>query len=138
MRRKKKPLTKSQAQVAHAKRRALERYDLHLTTADYRDMCRVILSGRAQDIEFIVRRSCRLSLHRIRWKGQSFIVGYDSARKNITTFLTPVQAENNVRRTLELRAAGGQAAALESQEDEGDEFSKDDEAINKIVRHAFA
>ena len=62
----KRRCTKSDVQRLHAKRRALERFDIFLSDEEYRDLATSIRRGKA---EFVKKQSNRVSLHRVRLSG---------------------------------------------------------------------
>lgn len=77
-------ITKAEAQVIHAKRRAFERYGVQLNRKTYHAMVRMIQSGKAL---FIRRRSNRVSLFYLVYQERAFKVVHDSKRHRIVTFL---------------------------------------------------
>jgi len=76
--------TKRQAEAAHAKRRALQRFGLTLNSDQLQALSRMIRAGRSECIE---RESNRVSVHRLEWQGCVVVVVYDRLRKQIVTFL---------------------------------------------------
>ena len=62
----KRRCTKSDGQRLHAKRRALERFDIFLFDEEYRDLATSIRRGKA---EFVKKQSNRVSLHRVKLSG---------------------------------------------------------------------
>lgn len=67
----------------HARRRALQRYDLHLEMPDYLAMVKVIQQGKAMLL-------FRESNARSHWLIEDrYIAVYDNTRKGISTFLPP-------------------------------------------------
>lgn len=80
---------KAKAQRAHAFRRARERFDLHLTQNDHAQIVRAIQGGKAK---FVERQSHRVTLWDINYSGEDLRVVYDSQRKELVTFLFPVEA----------------------------------------------
>ncbi len=83
-------MTKKHAQRQHAKRRAEERFGLHLNRDDYRDMVRLVRSGGGK---FVGRESLRLSHWEITWprgpEGVLMHAVYDSKRGTIVTVMPP-------------------------------------------------
>lgn len=77
-------LTKTRAQRIHARRRALERYELDLNRHDLREVVESIQAGKAT---FVRRQSLRVSIWEVTVKGQACRVVYDKLRKTIVTFL---------------------------------------------------
>lgn len=84
MARKKERLTKKEAQVIHAKRRALERYGLHANAAVRRELVSKI---RNQEAELLERQSLRVGKYKLEHDGEEYTVIYDRKRKTIVTFL---------------------------------------------------
>ena len=77
-------------QRIHAKKRALERYDLELTRTDMEAMVKQIMDN---EVDTFYRSSTnRNTLHKVTWEGRTLIVVYDKDRKTIVTFL-PEDAE---------------------------------------------
>jgi hypothetical protein len=72
----------------HARRRAIERYDLWLTRREYEQMIQEIQQGKHLLLQ---RESCS----RTHWlvSGQ-YIVVYEKVRKGIVTFLPPEAIDN--------------------------------------------
>ena len=83
-RRRKKRLSKKDAQIVHAQRRALERYQLHVTPNDLRALVNKIQAGKATRLE---KQSLRISKWLVEHEGVDYPVIYDNKRKMIVTFL---------------------------------------------------
>jgi hypothetical protein len=82
---KKQKVSKAQCQRYHAKKRALERFDISLTTADLDKVVQTIQEGNAA---FITKQSHRISVFSILINEKKMNVVYDKVRKTIVTFLT--------------------------------------------------
>ena len=80
----KQQMDKAQSQRAHAKRRARERYGLHINRDLYRELVQRIQLGRARIIE---RQSNRIAVHLLEIDGVQYPVAYDNQRQTIVTFL---------------------------------------------------
>lgn len=74
----------------HAKRRALERYGLSLTTANLEEICQQICRKNAL---FISRQSQRVSIWKVIYKDTTMYVVYDQFRQSIVTVLLPEMVE---------------------------------------------
>jgi len=79
-------VTKTVAQRAHARRRALERYGIVLNKEARRAMVEAVRSGRAR---LVHRRSNRVATYEIEWEGRTVLLSYDRKRGTIVTFLPP-------------------------------------------------
>jgi hypothetical protein len=75
---------KSQGERIHAKKRALERYGLVLTTADLRVLVSQIQSNGAKLVE---DQSLRVGVFMLTAREKEVLVAYDRKRKEIITFL---------------------------------------------------
>lgn len=76
---------KKDSQLAHARRRALERFGVVLTEHDERELVRTIRAGKAGVVE---RQSHCITLHRVTLPGGEVAVAvYDSKRGVIVSFL---------------------------------------------------
>lgn len=76
--------TKRQCEAIHAKRRALERYGVEMTSADLR----AIVTGiQEQKAHFVERQSHRISIFIVKYGGQLMRVVYDRLRQQIVSFL---------------------------------------------------
>lgn len=75
---------KEWAQRRHANRRASQRFDLHMTDNDHREMRAMIHDGKTICLE---KQSHRVKVHGIYYKDTLCKVVYDSQRKSIVTFL---------------------------------------------------
>jgi len=73
---------KKKCQVKHALKRFRERFDLHLTKAQYQDVVADIKHNRA---EFLYRRSRRVTIWRVQVKGVPVTAAYDSQRHAVVT-----------------------------------------------------
>lgn len=80
---------KEKNQRHHAKQRAIERYGVWLTNADYDRLCAQI---RNQKAEFLSRQTNRITLYRVRFEDRDLYAAYDKKRHVICSFLTPEQA----------------------------------------------
>ncbi|HEV8658922.1 MAG TPA: hypothetical protein VGS96_09840 [Thermoanaerobaculia bacterium] len=80
---------KARSQSRHAKRRALERYDLFLTDQDLTHMADAIRksTGKTEEATFVLRQSLRVSLWDVLVKGKVCRVVYDRQRRTIVSFL---------------------------------------------------
>lgn len=81
---------KKLAQRKHAKRRALERYDLALNRDDLRAWVKQIQEGQARKLE---QQSLRVGKYVITHQGQEVVVIYDRHRKTIVTCLPPKEQD---------------------------------------------
>lgn len=79
-------VSKAEAQVVHAKRRASERYGLTLNRQSYGTIVKMIQEGRAT---FVRRVSNRISLFTVEYHNVPLAVVYDSLRHKVVTFLPP-------------------------------------------------
>lgn len=77
-------MDKAQSQAKHAKRRALERYDLELSDRDLREIVRLIQAGKAQKT---LKQSHRVTVCWLQFQGKTIKVVYDKSRKSIASFL---------------------------------------------------
>jgi hypothetical protein len=75
---------KRAAQMRHAKRRANERYGLHLNDNDLLAITRMIQHGEGT---FVERMSIRVALWDLVWQGVPVRIAYDSERHTPVTFL---------------------------------------------------
>lgn len=73
---------KKEGQRTHAKKRALERYNLELNQDSYNE-----LSEKAKQATVIKRTSHRVTIREIVHNGEMMKVVYDSKRHQIVTFL---------------------------------------------------
>jgi hypothetical protein len=78
--------SKATSQRAHAKRRAMERYDLHFDEATRQTFVKLIRGGKTRAVR---RQSLRVVIHDLEWKGTTYRVVYDTQRHEIVTFLLP-------------------------------------------------
>lgn len=76
---------KAKCQIKHAKRRAVQRFDISLSQDDIQEMIREIQNSQAR---FVLKQSHRVSLFEVTAKGKQLIAVYDRQRKTIVTFLT--------------------------------------------------
>lgn len=84
---------KASCQVSHARKRALERFDLDLSRDAIMRMVGQIQAGRARHV---MKQSCRVSIFEIRHEQVTLYVAYDKQRKSISTFLTRQMIEGSV------------------------------------------
>ncbi len=77
-------LSKKKAQEAHARRRAAERFGVHLTREAEQEILDKIRSGKAT---FIRKESNRVSLFGVIFTGKETVVVYDRSRKTIVTLM---------------------------------------------------
>lgn len=77
--------TKAKQQALHARRRALQRFDLSLSGADMREIVSLIQRGEAK---FRLRQSNRVSVFEVQFGGHVIFPVYDGLRQTIATFLT--------------------------------------------------
>lgn len=83
-------LSKTHAQVLHAIRRAQERYNLTLTTKDYKWLCRSIRDPSKYPevkVVFVRRESNRVTIFDLVFSKETLRAVYDSSRGTIVTFL---------------------------------------------------
>ena len=85
----KRRLSKRDAQVVHSQRRAIERYRLYLSEADIQGIVRGIQKKNSIKAVFLKRQSERVTLWMVEWKGQNLFVCYDNTRQSISTVLPP-------------------------------------------------
>ncbi len=76
---------KKQNQKIHAKKRALERFDLNLTNDDLIHIGAKIKKGESI---YIRKMSNRVKLHQVEYNGQILKVVYDKLRHQVVSFLT--------------------------------------------------
>lgn len=79
-------MDKKQGQLRHARRRARERYGLHLTDDQVRSIANRIKDGEAQVLR---RPTCRIWIYRVHWQRRDLIAAYDRKRQTIASFLPP-------------------------------------------------
>lgn len=77
-------LSKKKAQEIHARKRAAERFGVHLTHEAEREILDKITNGKAT---FIKKESNRVSLFGVIFAGKETVVVYDRARKTIVTLM---------------------------------------------------
>lgn len=77
---------KRRQQFRHAKRRANERFGIHLDQNSECQMVKQIQNGQAKLLD---RQSQRISVWGIEIQGQKVAVVYDNVRKAIVTFMYP-------------------------------------------------
>jgi len=77
---------KTQALQIHAKRQALLRYNVVLSSEDLSRLVNMIRRGRAL---LIARKSLRVSCWKVAMEGREMVVLYDKQRRAIVTFLPP-------------------------------------------------
>lgn len=78
--------TKQQSQRIHAMRRALERFEVSLTRAQYNLLVDQIQQKQA---EMVLTISNRLTIYRLALDGREAHALYDKRRHTIVTFLLP-------------------------------------------------
>ena len=78
--------SKQENQRFHARQRARERYDLEFT-----DPVRSTFLARIHrgETTVVARQSLRVTVHDVRYNGQTYRVVYDANRREIVTFLLP-------------------------------------------------
>lgn len=76
--------SKKNAQRLHARRRAAERFGVHLTNEAEREILDKITSGKAT---FIRKESHRVSVFGVIFAGKETVVVYDRERKTIVTLM---------------------------------------------------
>lgn len=76
--------TKKRCQRIHSKKRALERYNLVLNRFDFREIIKIIHSGKTLEAYSI---SNRVTVHKLIYADILLRVVYDKMRKEIVTFL---------------------------------------------------
>lgn len=76
--------SKDIAERKHARRRALQRYDLDLRDEDLDLITGMIQTGKAT---FVEKQSNRVSVFTLKFKEKDVKVVYDRQRQNIVTFL---------------------------------------------------
>lgn len=81
--------SKKEAQTRHAKRRAMERYDIDFTHHKRQTMLNQIHNG---DGQFIRRQSHRVSIWAMICDNKEVVIVYDKERNNIVSFL-PLEAK---------------------------------------------
>ena len=86
-------MDKAKSQRIHAKRRALQRYDISLNREDLEKIIQLIQTGKGRCIE---KQSNTRTIFIVEYKGKDCKVVYDKLRKNICTFL-PMEDKKNGR-----------------------------------------
>ncbi len=86
-------LTKAEANRAHAKRRALQRFGLDLKRRDLDTIGNFILAGQAVEV---LRESEHLAHWHMNVGGHDLVVVFDGETKTPVTFLTPEMAARRV------------------------------------------
>lgn len=79
-------MSKTQAQRAHSKRRAHQRFGLAINRKHLRQLCDDIQAGRATLVE---RQSLRVSLWLVKLNDVPMVAAYDRNRKTIATLMPP-------------------------------------------------
>lgn len=74
--------TKLKCERLHCKRRALERFNLSLNHKDMAEMAKLIQTQKA---EFIRKRSNRITLWRMNYRGNEMTVVYDNKRHAVVS-----------------------------------------------------
>jgi hypothetical protein len=82
---------KIHAERIHAKRRALERYNLGLNREQLNELTQMIQQGKSR---FLEKQSLRVSIHELQAFDRTLYVVYDKNRKTIITFLPLQYIEN--------------------------------------------
>lgn len=82
---------KAKRQKAHARRRANERYGIHLGQHQYDEMCRMIRHN--EKCKFLDKQSNRVSLFALNYEGEWLPVVYDKQRHTVVTVLPPAALE---------------------------------------------
>lgn len=80
--------TKRKSQLAHARRRALERYGIALTTTGIESIVRAIQTGHSTPVN---HQTNRVVIHDVWYEGCLMRVAYDKQRKSLATVLTSEQ-----------------------------------------------
>lgn len=75
---------KAKTQRIHARKRALQRYNIDINRNDIEEIIKKINSGEAK---FIEKQSLRVSIWFVEIKGKKVKVVYDKLRKTIASFL---------------------------------------------------
>lgn len=81
---------KKEAQTKHAKRRAMERYEIDFTQHKRETMIKQIERGEGK---FLRKQSHRVSIFAMICDGKEVVVVYDKERNNIASFL-PIEAKD--------------------------------------------
>ena len=79
--------TKKKSQTIHARRRALERYGIIVGPKAIKEIVNTIQRKRG-GAEFVKRRTSRITIFDVPFRGKRVRVVYDSQRKNIVSFLS--------------------------------------------------
>jgi hypothetical protein len=77
-------MSNTKAQKRHARKRALERFDLDLADPDIQSLIRQIQTGKAPCLE---KRSLRVGVFRVTIKDVTLAAVYDKNRKTIVTVM---------------------------------------------------
>jgi hypothetical protein len=85
--------SKTECQIIHTQKRALERYNLELEKEDIKNITKQIRTG---DAFFIEKQSNRRLMYAVNYQGAQMRVIYDSYRDNLATIL-PLQPKNSVK-----------------------------------------
>lgn len=80
---------KAEAQNRHAKRRAMERYEIDLNRHKRLEIVHMIQTGKAQ---LVRKQSHRVTIFSLQYEGKEVVVVYDGQRKTLATFL-PIEAK---------------------------------------------
>ena len=75
-------LNKTQSQRVHAKHRLLERFGMEINRHELAELVNQIKSNKSEHIE---TQSNRVSVHMVKFRGESLPVVYDKQRKNIVS-----------------------------------------------------
>ena len=84
-------------QRRHAKRRAMERYNVQLNRGQLKEIVGLIHTQKAK---FIVRGSHRITFWSVPYNGTKMIAIYDSTRHTVVTFLPPTLTEEDIIREV--------------------------------------
>lgn len=84
-------MNKTKSCIIHARKRALERYDLKVDRKLLNLFVNQIKSNKAI---FFKRRSNRVTNWIIKYKNEDYLVSYDKQRKTIITFLPKEKMKN--------------------------------------------
>lgn len=85
-----KRLNKSGMQRLHFKKRVEERFGISVNRHDCREIINLIRLGKTKPVQ---RKSNRVCVHQLEWKGETMNVVYDNLRGQIVTALFPEPPE---------------------------------------------
>jgi hypothetical protein len=89
--------SKSLSEKKHAMKRVRQRYDLVLSSDDYKDLILNVKHGKA---ETLYRESNRVSVKSLLYKGQQLFFVYDNNRSRIVTFLDKEMVDMELAKLL--------------------------------------